>query len=588
MLNLMKANKTNLWRLWGYPAILVTCLVLNSSALIDGLDRLLLDKQFTFLKILAPREVATDIVLIGINEETFDYYREPLALWHAHLNELFTGLSKVEPRGVLLDIILPERSYNFLGKDYDRQLLSGILQLKKSASLVTGQTVDEQGRIRPIYAPILSILGKQNIGLALVESDNDGVVRKLNHQLQTEKGQYDTMVGRMSALLNYEARDGYIDYALGDAFNYVPMQDVSELIKADNHAAMHKLFNNKIVFFGSVLPFVDRHPVPIPMAAWEPDEYYVPGVFVHMQALRSIINHATITKAGYWLSVLLVLLATLFWWLGQRFSWVIWTLPITLVLLISGSTLMLYSGYWLGVAGPAFAAIFAAVTRVSTEGVQTWREKQLLKKSFSGYVSPEVLKNIVDGQMQQGVGGVSHEICVLFSDIRDFTTRSEEQQPQETISLLNRYFEEMTEAVHLNSGTVDKFIGDGLMAFFGAPNQLTNPSENAFSAAKEMLHRLASLNQQLALEGLEEIKIGIGLHFGNAVIGHVGSAARHEYTAIGDAVNVAARIEGLSKSVGYTIVCSEEVANNLDVELDALGSQLIKGHTAKPIYGWKE
>ena len=587
MLDCMMANRKNRWRLLGYPVILTTCLLLNSTALVDNLNRVLLDKQFTLLKIIAPREVADDIVLVGIDEETFDYYREPLALWHAHLNELYDGLSKAKPRGVLMDIILPERSYNFLGTDYDRQLLSGLLQLKSNTSLVTGQTVDEQGRIRPIYAPILSILGKKNTGLALVESDNDGVVRKLNHQLHTEMGEFDTMVGRMSALLDYEANDGYIDYALGNAFNYVPMQKVSALIQADDQAALSQLFRDKVVFFGSVLPFVDRHPVPVPMAAWEPEEYNVPGVFIHMQAMRSVINHTTITQTGYWLSVLLVILATLFWWLGQRFSAVMWTLPITLVGLLFASTLLLYQGVWMAVTGPAIAAILAALTRVSVEGYQTWREKQLLKTSFSGYVSPAVLQNIVDGEMQQGVGGTSHEICVLFSDIRDFTTRSEGQQPHETITMLNRYFGEMTEAVHANLGTVDKFIGDGLMAFFGAPNQLDNPSKNAFSAAKEMLQRLDALNKELLSEGQEEIKIGIGLHFGNAVIGHVGSATRHEYTAIGDAVNVAARIEGLSKSVGYTIVCSEEVNNNLDEEFETLGSQLIKGHTAKDIYGWK-
>lgn len=584
----MTARKKNRWQIWGYPVLLVVCLVLNSSKLVDDLDRLLLDKQFVLVKVVAPREVADDIVLVGINEETFDYYREPLALWHAHLNELFTGLSKAEPRGVLMDIILPERSYNFLGTDYDRKLLFGLLQLKRKTNLVTGQTVDEQGRIRAIYAPILSVLGKKHMGLALVESDNDGVVRKLNHQLRTEKGEFDTMVGRMSALLNYKANDGYIDYALGSAFSYVPMQKVSKLVQAGDQAAVNKLFNNKIVFFGSVLPFVDRHPVPVPMAAWEPNEHYVPGVFIHMQALRSVLNQSTIKQSDYWLSIFLVLLATLFWWLGQRVSLVMWALPSALVALLFASTLLLYHGVWMAITGPAITMILVAIVRVSFEGMQTWREKQLLKKSFSGYVSPEVLKNIVDGDMQQGVGGVSHEICVLFSDIRDFTRRSEGQQPHETISLLNRYFGEMTEAVHAHYGTVDKFIGDGMMAFFGAPNLLDNPSENAFAAARDMLHRLDILNQQLAIEGVEEIRIGIGLHFGNAVIGHVGSDARHEYTAIGDAVNVAARIEGLSKSVGYTIVCSEEVKNNLHHELEPLGSQLIKGHTAKNIYGWKE
>jgi adenylate cyclase len=366
------------------------------------------------------------------------------------------------------------------------------------------------------------------------------------------------------------------------------MQKVSELIQSNEQAEVNKLFNNKVVFFGSVLPFVDRHPVPVPMAAWEPDEYNVPGVFIHMQALRSVINQSTIQQSNHWLSIFLLLLASSFWWLGQRFSLVFWALPTILSAMVLTSSLLLYHGVWMAIIGPAVTAIFFALTRVSIEGIQTWREKQLLKESFSGYVSPEVLKNIVQGQMHQGLGGESHEICVLFSDIRDFTTRSEGQQPHETISLLNRYFAEMTESVHANSGTVDKFIGDGMMAFFGAPNRLTNPSENAFAAARDMLHRLDSLNQQLDIEGVERIRIGIGLHFGNAVIGHVGSDARHEYTAIGDAVNVAARIEGLSKSIGYPIVFSEEVKNNLDQDFDSLGSQLIKGHTAKHIYGWKE
>ncbi|MBT8115725.1 MAG: CHASE2 domain-containing protein [Arenicella sp.] len=578
--------KSDRWIILGYFGVLIICLLISYAPFVGFLDRQLLDKQFIALKQLVPQPVADDIVLIGIDEETFDYYREPLALWHGHLNTLFTGVAKAAPRGMLMDVILPERSYNFLGTDYDRQLLMGLLQLKKSTQMVTARTVDEQGRIRSIYAPILSVVTEQHTGLAIVESDSDGVVRKLVHKLVTDKGKFDTLVGKMSALLNYPAGDGYINYALGDTLDYVSMQQVDEWLNSGNTEAVRERFNQKVVFFGSVLPFADRHRVPVPMASWEPEELDVPGIFIHIQALRSVINDATVVEINRWWLLALLFLATLFWWLGYRLSVALWSLSLAALALLGASTLMLYQGVWLPVVAPLLAATFATTLRASAQGYLTWREKQLLRESFSGYVSPEVLKNIVEGEMHQGVGGESRQVCVLFSDIRDFTARSEGQDAHSIIDLLNRYFEEMTESVHSNFGTVDKFIGDGLMAFFGAPNDLSNPSENALSAAKEMLRRLEKLNRQLATEGIEEIKIGIGLHLGNAVIGHVGSSERHEYTAIGDAVNVAARLEGLSKQLGYTVVCSGQVRNELDDDLVDLGSQLLKGRSAMQVYGW--
>lgn len=171
-----------------------------------------------------------------------------------------------------------------------------------------------------------------------------------------------------------------------------------------------------------------------------------------------------------------------------------------------------------------------------------------------------VLHEILAGRLRPGVGGERRRVCVLFSDIRDFTGRSEREPPERILALLNRYFEDMTAAVHAHNGTVDKFIGDGLMAFFSAPNPSAAP-----------------------------VQIGIGLHAGDAIIGHVGSRERHEYTAIGDTVNIAARLEGLTKEAGFPIVCTQTVVEALcpDAGLLPLGQKPIKGHTPVAVFGWR-
>lgn len=211
----------------------------------------------------------------------------------------------------------------------------------------------------------------------------------------------------------------------------------------------------------------------------------------------------------------------------------------------------------------------------------------MLKRSFGSYVSPEIMRHIVSGEIKPGLGGERRKVCVLFSDVRDFTTRSEGMSPEALIQLLNRYFTEMTQAIHHHDGTLDKFIGDGIMAFFGAPQQLDDPVRNALLAAREMLQRLKVLNEQLVEEGMMPIRIGIGLHYGEAVIGHVGSQTRHEYTAIGDVVNLAARLESLSKEVGFPIVCSTSVAQNAAgiVELHEIGMRDIKGRSSERVFG---
>jgi adenylate cyclase len=279
-------------------------------------------------------------------------------------------------------------------------------------------------------------------------------------------------------------------------------------------------------------------------------------------------------------------LFTLVWWV--RRPWLGGTLyVIAAVALVFASTRLMLHGMVLSVVAALAAGILAAAFRFGVQAMRDAREKKFLKGSFHGTVSPQVMNEILAGRIAPGQAD-RKSACVLFSDIRGFTRRGENMSPEKLVTILNRYFSVMSDVVHKHHGTVDKFIGDGLMAIFGAPQKLEHPERHALEAAQEMIERLAEVNAELATMGEAPLKIGIGLHSGEIVVGHIGSRERHNYTAIGDVVNVAARLEGLSKTAGHVIIVSKTVAEALGYPkmLSSLGESPVAGHSAQEIYGW--
>jgi adenylate cyclase len=185
------------------------------------------------------------------------------------------------------------------------------------------------------------------------------------------------------------------------------------------------------------------------------------------------------------------------------------------------------------------------------------------------------------------VSGQLAEVCVLFSDVRDFTTLSENMPPVVVTTVLQRYFDRMVKAVHRYDGTVDKFIGDGMMVLFGAPRKSEDPCGDAVGCALAMMAGLDTLNDEFRREGLPTLTIGIGINFGVVTVGNIGSSERHNYSAIGDAVNVAARLEGLTKDLGRKILITEAVVSRIEerYQFDPLGSHKLKGHSPVSIWG---
>jgi class 3 adenylate cyclase len=183
------------------------------------------------------------------------------------------------------------------------------------------------------------------------------------------------------------------------------------------------------------------------------------------------------------------------------------------------------------------------------------RERDRVKEIFGRYVTTQVSEKVLKGEVH--LGGERRRVTILFSDIRNFTTMSEQLTPEQTVSFLNGYFSEMVDAVFECGGMLDKFIGDGLMAVFGATEDSVGHAEQAVRAALRMKSLLAKINGDRAMRGVPPIAIGIGIHTDEVIVGNIGSRKRLEYTVIGDGVNTASRLESLNKELGTTILVSE-------------------------------
>ncbi|MCK5551839.1 MAG: adenylate/guanylate cyclase domain-containing protein, partial [Deltaproteobacteria bacterium] len=190
------------------------------------------------------------------------------------------------------------------------------------------------------------------------------------------------------------------------------------------------------------------------------------------------------------------------------------------------------------------------------------RERARLRRIFGRYVSDEVVEKLLATGRRPDLGGETAHVTVLFSDIRNFATISERLSAQEVVEMLNSYLSRACEPILEQGGTVDKFIGDAVMALFGSPVAYGDHARRALTAAINMAETARKfrdwMHERFPNKDLPEFTIGVGLHTGEAVIGNIGSPKRVEFTAIGDTVNIASRLEGLTKEFGWTIVASAE------------------------------
>ncbi|MCR1795694.1 MULTISPECIES: adenylate/guanylate cyclase domain-containing protein [Leptospira] len=208
-------------------------------------------------------------------------------------------------------------------------------------------------------------------------------------------------------------------------------------------------------------------------------------------------------------------------------------------------------------------------------------QKRHITTQFGSYVSEEIRDDILSGNIQ--LGGIEVEATILFADIRNFTSISEKHSPAQVVSILNQYFTEMVYAVAKYGGTINKFIGDSIMVVFGAPKHYEDHAKRAILVGLEMLRRLEAHNYLQITKNEPTFDIGIGIHTGNVIAGNIGSDARKEYTVIGDSVNLASRIEGLTKEYEISLLISDSVKKKINEEeffMREIDIVIVKGRTS--------
>jgi adenylate cyclase len=330
-------------------------------------------------------------------------------------------------------------------------------------------------------------------------------------------------------------------------------------------------FRDKIVLVGTVIPeHQDDHPTPFSNTGGAAAEL-TPGVEIHAQAVQTILSGRflrVLPNAVQFVWIFLLALLVVAFAPRVRGIWGIGaTLLLVAVALWASWQQFSSSHVWLWAATPVISIGLSYAGASGTLYLVKEREAAQFRGMFSQYVDSSIVEELIRHPELVALGGEERVISVLFSDVQDFSTISERLTPTELVALLNEYLTAMTDIVRNHRGTIDKYQGDALMAEFGAPLPFPDHPQHACRAALEMVDELGRLREKWAKEGKPQLFARIGINTGRALVGNLGSRYKFDYTAMGDQVNLASRLEGANKPYGTRIMISEFTWDEVEGEM---------------------
>ena len=571
-------------------------LPVGMTELVQGFDNLTYDFALSQTGL---QESPAPLVLAQIDDATLEVIKDPLVLWPGRFAAVISTLSQAGASVVAVAYI-PSVSLEEHAPHLDARLVRAIYESQDRGTRVVFGYSEAPGAIElphPKYRGILSGIGSVDL-----TPDPDGVIRRYVPCHSHGGGDIDPSLPLVAAYLHSTGESNLknlqdnpswpcqrkpepqlIDFrgriAQSSIYSFI------DLLRMKDEKSLKALAANvkgKVVLIGGVSSKLGQTRA-VSLNPYDPAVRGAPETIIHLQAMETLLSHAPIRSAEFMDSRLEAMLcAALVSVIMMRFS-ALMALMVSMGL-VGGWVWAAMAQFGQPMAYSTWPPMAGSLAAFLVTGLYIYRRefrlRSRLTQHFKSYVNQEVMDKILDAPETADLGGRLVYATVMFSDIRSFTSISERLEPHQVVSGLNRYFSEMTAAITETGGVVNKYMGDGILAIFGAPDY--DPSEGALAAAwssVKMLKATEMLNKEGIFPGFPEITMGVGLHCGEAIVGNIGCSDKMDYSIIGDTVNTAARIEGLTKEYGVPILMSEQLFENLKGKVEAvqLGSSLVKG-----------
>jgi adenylate cyclase len=523
-------------------------IVLWGSDALEGPELDLVDARFS---IRGEREPPPELVVVEIDDRTFDELGQAFPFPRSVHAELIDVLREAGARSIAYDIQFTEPTV----RSEDRALAEAIAR-HGNVVLATTEVTPQGGTNVLGGEDVLKRIGARAANASFIP-DGDGVIRRVPADIQRLKtfsvAAAEALTGDPVDVGGFGGGPALIDY-VGPP-GTIEAISFSRVLDGD---FPRRLFENKAVIVGASAPNLqDVHPTSV--AGGE----LMAGAEIQANAIATILGGLPLQYAPGWLDVaLIVLMACVAPAASMRLA-PLGSLAVALAvaaLFAIGAQLAFEAGLVVAVVYPLVALATATVGALAISYFTATLERERVRDIFSRFVPEAVVDDVLaDAGEDLRLGGVERECTVMFTDLRGFTAFSESLPPDRVIEVVNAYLGEMSEAILDWGGTLIAYMGDGIMALFGAPVPQPDHADRALAAAREMMGpRLERFNAWLRDARLGDgLRMGIGLNTGKVMAGNVGSAQRLEYTAIGDTTNTASRLEGLTKDSGHMLLIAE-------------------------------
>lgn len=567
----------------------------NITSPIERLEYSMLD---TFVRLRGAETPSGGIVIVAIDDFSFNWTGLQWPWPRSYLAEIVDQINKGGGKVVGVDILLAEPDEKQL--DNDAQFAKSLGETPAAVSVIQidkgrGQGFETESLTQPlsVYRDVLD-----GMGVTSFKSDEDAIVRNVVAYSAFQGKTYPHWAFEIARLyLNVDApvftasgaqfngrmiplRAGLLPvYFAGPAGTY-PTYSASDVHDGITLEENPDAFRGKIVLIGATaLTLQDIFPTPF--SASDP----TPGVEIVANAVDTILNGKFLTYAPPWMSLLIVIAAAGLAYLialSRRPSLTVMLLGVSIAAyLVIAFILFSSQRYILPTIAPTVMLFLGVILPTLEQAVSQEREKRRVRNLFSRFISPQMVDQMMKTQDINSLNKRA-DLTIIFSDIRGFTTLSEKMTPEGVVALLNPYLEAMSQVIYKHGGTVDKYEGDAIIAFFGEPVPYKDHAVRALRAAMDMRKSLAELREKWAQEGRpSQIEMGVGINSGEVFVGLLGSEQRINYTVIGDNANLAARLQDLTKTYAWPILVSESTYQQIKDEFDAelADAVTVKGKT---------